>query len=83
MFLWKQAVEKAKSIEADAVKEGVRGQTFRFARRPGRDRAGDLSHLAHAAHRPNGKADGQGKVVDAYKSADLPLPYAVYGETES
>jgi len=82
VYLWKQAVEKAKSTAPDAVREGVRGQEFKS---PGGDVKVEAQNL-HTWLTPRiaqWQADGQGKIVDDYKSPIFPLPYAGYGETES
>jgi urea transport system substrate-binding protein len=82
VFLWKQAVEKAKSVEPDAVREGVRGQQFDA---PGGHVTVDADNL-HTWLTPRiaqWQADGQGKIINAYPQPIKPLPYVAYGETDS
>ncbi len=79
VFFWKQAVEKAGSTEADAVREGVRGQSFNA---PGGLVRVDADNL-HAWLNPaigQWQADGQSKIVDSYPEPIKPLPYSGYGE---
>ena len=81
VFLWKQAVEKAKDTSPNAIREAVRGQTFLS---PGGEVKIEAENL-HSWLTPRiaqWGADGQGKIVDAYPSPIFPLPYAAYGETE-
>ncbi len=52
VFLWKQAVEKAKDTSPNAIREAVRGQTYDSPRRTGEGRGREPPYLAHAAHRP-------------------------------
>ena len=81
VFLWKQAVEKAKDISANAVREAVRGQTYDS---PGGEVKVEPANL-HTWLTPRiaeWQADGQGKIVDAYPAPIFPLPYSAYGETE-
>ncbi len=81
VFLWKQAVEKAKDTSPNAVREAVRGQTFDS---PGGEVKIEPENL-HTWLTPRiaeWQADGQGKIVDAYPAPIFPLPYAAYGETE-
>ena len=81
VFLWKQAVEKAKDTSPNAVREAVRGQTY--------DSPGGMVKVEpenlHTWLTPRiaeWQADGQGKIVDAYPAPIFPLPYSAYGETE-
>jgi urea transport system substrate-binding protein len=81
VFLWKQAVEKAKDTSPNAVREAVRGQTFDS---PGGEVKVEPENL-HTWLTPRiaeWQADGQGKIVDAYPAPVMPLPYSAYGETE-
>ncbi len=81
VFLWKQAVEKAKDTSPNAVREAVRGQTFLS---PGGMVKVEPENL-HTWLTPRiaeWQADGQGKIVDAYPAPIMPLPYSAYGETE-
>ena len=81
VFLWKQAVEKAKDTSPNAVREAVRNQSFLS---PG----GEVKVAAENLHTwltpriAQWGADGQGKIVDAYPGPIFPLPYVAYGETE-
>ena len=82
VFLWKQAVEKAKSTEADAVRDAVRGQEFDA---PGGHVTVDANNL-HTYLTPRiaqWQSNGQAKIVDAYSKPVEPLPYVAYGETDS
>ena len=81
VFLWAQAVEKAKAMTPDAIREAVRGQEFDA---PGGKVKIEATNL-HAWLTPRiaqWGSDGQGKIIDA-KSPTFPLPYSAYGETES
>ena len=81
VFLWKQAVEKAKDTSPNAVREAVRGQTYDS---PGGEVKIEPENL-HTWLTPRiaeWQADGQGKIVDAYPAPIFPLPYSAYGETE-
>jgi urea transport system substrate-binding protein len=82
VFLWKQAVEKAKSVEPDAVREGVRGQSFESPEGLVTIDADNL-HVYLTPKIAQWQADGQGKIVDAYPKPIMPLPYVAYGETET
>ena len=80
VFLWKQAVEKAKNTTADAIRTAIRGQEF--------DAPGGHVKIApenlHTWLTPRiaqWQEDGQGKIVDAYPGPIMPLPYSAYGET--
>lgn len=80
VFLWKQAVEKEGALTADAIRAGIRGQTFAA---PGGEVKIDEDNL-HCWLTPRvgqWQADGQSKVVNEYPKAIKPLPYAAYGET--
>lgn len=80
VFLWKQAVEKAGDFSADAIRDGVRGQTYAA---PGGTVKIDEDNL-HCWLTPRigqWQADGQSKIVDEYPEPIKPLPYAAYGET--
>jgi len=81
VYLWKQAVEKAGSFEADAIRTAVRGQEFDAP--DGRVRV-DPENL-HTWFTPRialWQPDGQGKIVDEAAAPVRPLPYAAYGETD-
>lgn len=80
VFLWKQAVEKAGDTSAEAIRAGVRGQSYAA---PGGEVKVDEDNL-HCWLTPRigqWQADGQSKVVDEYPAPIKPLPYAAYGET--
>ncbi|OOY08187.1 transporter substrate-binding protein [Thioclava sp. F36-7] len=80
VYLWKQAVEKAGDISADAVREGVKGQVFEA---PNGTVTVDPENL-HTYLTPRiaqWGADGQGTIVNAYDAPTKPLPYVAYGET--
>ncbi|API55707.1 ABC transporter substrate-binding protein (plasmid) [Rhizobium leguminosarum] len=82
VFLWKQAVEKSGDLSADAIRAGIRGQTYEA---PGGKVTTDSDNL-HCWLTPRigqWQADGQSKVVNAYPAPIKPLPYSAYGETES
>lgn len=80
VYLWKQAVEKAGDISADAVREGIKGQVFEA---PNGTVTVDPENL-HTYLTPRiaqWGADGQGTIIDEYKEPIEPLPYVAYGET--
>ncbi|KEO55044.1 transporter substrate-binding protein [Thioclava pacifica] len=80
VYLWKQAVEKAGDISADAVREGIKGQVFEA---PNGTVTVDPENL-HTYLTPRiaqWGADGQGTIVDEYPAPTEPLPYVAYGET--
>ncbi|HEY4043557.1 MAG TPA: ABC transporter substrate-binding protein [Rhodopila sp.] len=82
VFLWKQAVEKAGTATADAIRDGVRGQEFDA---PNGHVTVDPNNL-HTYLTPRiaqWQANGQGKIVDAYPHPIEPLPYVAYGETDT
>lgn len=82
VFLWKQAVEKSKSLTVDGIRAGIGGQSYDA---PGGKVTIDADNL-HCWLTPRigqWQADGQSKVVDAYPQPIKPLPYFGYGETES
>jgi len=82
VFLWKQAVEKAKATTADAIREGVRGQEFLSPGGAVKIEPENL-HTWLTPRIAQWQPDGQGKIVDAYPAPIFPLPYSAYGETES
>ncbi len=80
VFLWKQAVEKAGEATPEAIREGVKGQTFEA---PNGTVTIDPDNL-HAYLTPRiaqWGADGQGTIIDEYPEPIQPLPYVAYGET--
>ncbi len=81
VFLWKQAVEKAKDTSPNAVREAVRGQTYTSPGGPVKIEPENL-HTWLTPRIAQWQADGQGKIVDAYPQPVMPLPYSAYGETE-
>ena len=82
VFLWKQAVEKAKATTPDAIREAIRGQEFMSAGGKVKIESQNL-HTWLTPRIAQWQADGQGKIVDAYPEPVMPLPYAAYGETEA
>ena len=81
VFLWKQAVEKAKEIEADAIRDAVKGQEFDAPDGHVKIEPENL-HTWLTPRIAQWLSDGQGKIVDAYKEPIMPLPYVAYGETD-
>jgi urea transport system substrate-binding protein len=79
VFLWKQAVEKAGDLSADAIREGIRGQTFNAPSGPVKIDPDNL-HCWLTPRIGQWQADGQTKIVDAYPQPIKPLPYSAYGE---
>ena len=80
VYLWKQALEKAGTNTADAIRTAVRGQAFDA---PGGHVKIEPENL-HTWLTPRiaqWQPDGQGKIVNAYPAPIMPLPYAAYGET--
>jgi urea transport system substrate-binding protein len=82
VYLWAQAVEKAKQVTPDAIREAVRGQEFDAPNGHVKIEPNNL-HTWLTPRIAQWQADGQGKIVDAYKAPIFPLPYAAYGETET
>jgi len=80
VWLWKQAVETAGEATPDAIREGIKGQTFDA---PNGKVTVDAENL-HTYLTPRiaqWGADGQGTIIDAYAEPERPLPYVAYGET--
>ena len=80
VFLWKQAVEKAKVVAPIPIRNALAGQEFDA---PGGHVKIEPENL-HTWLTPRiaqWLPDGQGKIVDAYKQPIMPLPYVAYGET--
>jgi urea transport system substrate-binding protein len=80
VYLWKQALEKAGEATPQALREGVKGQTFEA---PNGTVTVDPENL-HTYLTPRiaqWKDDGQGTIVDAYDEPTRPLPYVAYGES--
>ena len=80
VFIWKQAVEAAGSLDVDAVREQLGGQTYNA---PGGEVTIDADNL-HCALTPRigqWQADGQSMIIDEFDGNIKPLPYSAYGET--
>lgn len=82
VYLWKQAVEKASALTPEAIREGVKGQEFEAANGHVKVDPENL-HTYLTPRIAQWLPDGQGKIIDEYKSPIRPLPYVAYGETES
>jgi urea transport system substrate-binding protein len=81
VYLWKQAVEKASAITPDAIREGVKGQEFDAPNGHVKIEPENL-HAYLTPRIAQWQANGQGKIIDEYKSPVRPLPYVAYGETD-
>jgi urea transport system substrate-binding protein len=81
VYLWKQAVEKASAVTPDGIREGVKGQEFDAPNGHVKIDPENL-HTYLTPRIAQWQADGQGKIIDEYKSPIMPLPYVAYGETE-
>lgn len=80
VFIWKQAVEAAGTLDIDAVREKLGGQSYDA---PGGTVTIDGDNL-HAALTPRigqWQEDGQSKIIVASDGNIKPLPYSAYGET--
>ncbi len=80
VFLWKQAVEKARDYTANGIRTAIRGQEFDA---PGGHVKIEPENL-HTWLTPRiaqWQEDGQGKIVNSYLGPIMPLPYSAYGET--
>jgi urea transport system substrate-binding protein len=82
VYLWKQAVEKAAEITPVAIREAVKGQEFDAPNGHVKIEPENL-HTWMTPRIAQWQADGQGKIIDAYKEPIFPLPYVAYGETPS
>jgi urea transport system substrate-binding protein len=80
VFLWAQAVEKAKKIEPDAIREAAKGQEFDAPEGHVKIEPENL-HTWLTPRIGQAQADGQFKIIDEYKAPIRPLPYSAYGET--
>lgn len=81
VHLWKLAVEKAGTFEADAVREALRG--LEYDAPGGRVKVDPESLNTWFTPRiAQWQPDGQGKIVDAAAAPVRPFPYAAYGETD-
>ena len=80
VFIWKQAVEQAGSLDVDAVREALGGQSYDA---PGGPVTidGDNLHCALTPRIGQWQTDGQSKIVNEYTENIKPLPYSAYGET--
>jgi urea transport system substrate-binding protein len=81
VYLWKQAVEKASAITPDAIREAVKGQEFDAPNGHVKIEPENL-HAYLTPRIAEWQANGQGKIIDEYKSPVRPLPYVAYGETD-
>jgi urea transport system substrate-binding protein len=82
VFLWAQAVEKAKEAMPLPIRDALEGQEFDA---PGGHVKIEPQNL-HTWLTPRiaqWQADGQGKIIEAYKAPVMPLPYVAYGETDT
>lgn len=80
VYLWKQAIEKSGEATTEAIREGVKGQSFDA---PNGRVTIDPENL-HAYLTPRiakWEANGQGTIIDEYAEPIRPLPYVAYGET--
>ena len=81
VFLWAQAVAKAKGVlTTEAIREAVKGQEFDAPNghvkvEPANQHTWLTPRIAQWG------ADGQGKIINAYPEPIMPLPYVAYGET--
>ncbi|MGY3587066.1 urea transport system substrate-binding protein [Bradyrhizobium sp. USDA 4341] len=82
VFLWKKAVEKAGEATPDAIREAIRGQEFDAPDGKVKIERENL-HTWLTPRIAQWQSDGQGKIVDEFKSPIMPLPYAAYGEREN
>lgn len=81
VYLWKQAVEKAREVAPIAIRNAIAGQEYDA---PGGHVKVEPENL-HTWLTPRiaeWQSDGQGKIIDAYPAPIMPLPYVAYGETE-
>jgi len=81
VYLWKQAVEKASAITPDAIREAVKGQEFDAPNGHVKIEPENL-HAYLTPRIAEWQPNGQGKIIDEYKSPVRPLPYVAYGETD-
>ena len=81
VYLWKQAVEKASAITPEGIREGVKDQEFDAPNGHVKIDPENL-HVYLTPRIAQWQADGQGKIIDEYKTPIRPLPYVAYGETE-
>ena len=82
VYLWKQAVEKAKEAKPIPIRNAIAGQEFDA---PGGHVKIEPENL-HTWLTPRiaqWQGDGQAKIVNAYPAPIMPLPYVAYGETDT
>ena len=82
VFLWAQAVEKAKEAQPIPIRNALAGQEFAAPGGLVKIEPQNL-HTWLTPRIAQWQPDGQGKIVDAYKAPVMPLPYVAYGETDS
>ena len=70
------------SITPTAIREAVKGQEFDAPNGHVKIEPENL-HTYLTPRIAQWQADGQGKIIDAYKEPIIPLPYVAYGETEN
>ena len=80
VFLWKQALEKAGTNTANAIRTAVRGQEFDAPGGHVKVEAENL-HTWLTPRIAQWLPNGQGKIINAYPGPIMPLPYSAYGET--
>jgi urea transport system substrate-binding protein len=80
VYLWKQAVEKAKEVEPIPIRNAMEGQEYAAPGGKVKIEPANL-HTWLTPRIAQWQSDGQGKIVDAYKEPIMPLPYVAYGET--
>lgn len=81
VYLWKNAVEKARSFEANAIRGAIGGISYDA---PGGTVTVDPANL-HTTLTPRiaqWQPDGSGRIVNEFPKPVTPLPYSAYGETE-
>jgi urea transport system substrate-binding protein len=74
-------VEKASAVTPDGIRDGVKGQELDAPNGHVKIDPENL-HTYLTPRIAQWQADGQGKIIDEYKSPIRPLPYVAYGETE-
>ena len=82
VFLWAQAVEKAKEAQPIPIRNALAGQEFAAPGGMVKIEPQNL-HTWLTPRIAQWQPDGQGKIVDAYKAPVMPLPYVAYGETDN
>ncbi len=79
VYIFKQAAEKADSLDPMAVREATIGQEYDAP--VGKVRIDANAHAFLTPRIAQAQPDGQFKVVDEYSEPLEPLPYSAYGET--